>query len=757
MKVRKRKARTTSGAAALKKRLARLERQILDLAELHDAVMAGVNEGVYDWNVDKNTIRYSARVQEAVGLPSELLNSISDWRSRIHPDDLPRYTQGFIDHFKGKSARYECDYRYRALDGSWRWARQHGVGLRRANGKVYRVVGSTGDITALKQAEERYAVATSAAVEGIYEWDLESGSLYLTDRAKAFFGIDAVGQLTPAAWNTRVHGEDYPGYRAALVEHFKGRATQLEHEYRIADGRGGYKWVLDRGIGLRNDKGRVVKLMGALSDVTARKRAEFEQTATAEVLRVMAASPTDVQPVFDAIVRNAVRLCEGAHGSLFRYDGTLQHFVAYESVDTRTVELLRQRYPRPPHPGTASGRSLLERRVINVEDVPGDARFADSGLLFKQAGYRAALAVPMLKDGEPVGAIFVVRRESRPFSAKQIELLRTFADQAVIAIENVRLFNETREALEQQTASADILKAISGSPTDTRPVFEAIVQSGLRLFPDAAVLVRLAQGDKVPLVAIAHQDPAQVQQWRKRAPVPLSRAYLQGRAILDRRAIDVPDAAKYPDPEAEPGIRNFLASGYRAVTIMPMLRGDTAIGTVGVARVQPGALSERQVVLLRTFADEAVIAIENVRLFNETREALQQQTAVANVLKTMSRTSFDLQAVFEVMVDNAIKLCRADFGYVFRRDGEVFRMVAGTGGKPELSEYERTHPTAISSKTLIGRVALRRALVHIPDLFTDSDYDWPSNIEHGVHTVAAVPILSAGEVIGAIGAGRFKV
>ncbi|HEY3075974.1 MAG TPA: PAS domain-containing protein, partial [Burkholderiales bacterium] len=249
----------------------RAEERLLSFAELHDAVMEGVNEGVYDWNVEKDTIRYSERVLNALGLPHEILNSTAGWRNRIHPDDLPRYIGGFIDHFKGKTERFECDYRYRALDGSWRWARQHGVGLRRRagpnKGRVYRVVGSTGDITALKQAEERYAVATSAAVEGIYEWDLATGALYLTERAKAFFSITAE-QLTPAAWNTRVHAEDFPGYRAALVEHFKGRTAQLEHEYRIADARGGYKWVLDRGIGLRDANGRVVKLVGALSDIT---------------------------------------------------------------------------------------------------------------------------------------------------------------------------------------------------------------------------------------------------------------------------------------------------------------------------------------------------------------------------------------------------------------------------------------------------------------------------------------------------------
>ena len=914
------RAKSRSGARA-----PRADRRLADLAELHDAVMSGINEGVYDWNVEQGTIRYSERVMKAVGLPPELLANIDDWRSRIHPDDLPRYTQGFIDHFKGKTERYECDYRYQALDGSWRWARQHGVGLRRQDGRVYRVVGSTGDITALKQAEERYAVATSAAVEGIYEWDLATDSLYLTDRAKSFFSIEGE-RLTPAAWNTRVHPEDFPGYRAALVEHFKGRTPQLEHEYRIADTRGGYKWVLDRGIGLRDATGWVVRLLGALSDVTQRKRAEMEltataevlrvmasspgdlqpvfdaiarnavtvcgatdcslfrydgtlvhfvahhnvpnpraveamrqryphppwpetvsgaailqrsiirvndissdrrfpgtasvvegsaailavpmltdgqpigalyavrkegrafnedevallktfadqaviaienvrlfketkealeqQTATAEVLRVMSASPSDVQPVFDAIVRNAVRLCEGAHGSLFRFDGTLQHFVAHESVDQRTVELLRQRYPHPPDARTASGRSILERTVVNVEDVPGDPRFTESGLIFKQAGYHAALAVPMLKDGEPVGTIFVVRHEARPFTQKQIELLRTFADQAVIAIENVRLFRETRESLEQQQASGEVLHAISSSIADTAPVFDKILESCQRIFAGRIVGLNLVRDDGRLHIGAYHG--AHREEFEKIFPIPLTTDSGSGLAILDRRIVHYPDAQQGAEvPERTR--RGCTAIGIQSVIFAPLLWEGRGLGAIFVGRDHVSSFSDKEIALLRTFADQAAIAIENVRLFNETKESLDQQKALAEVLGTISASIADTQPVFDQILDSCQRLFRGHLvGLTRLRDDGMIDLGAYKGA--DRDRIAAVYPYPLGRDSGSGQAMLDRKVVQFADVGAPGA-DTPPHVVRGAQalgfrSIIFAPLVAEGRAIGALWVGR---
>jgi GAF domain-containing protein len=477
-----------------------------------------------------------------------------------------------------------------------------------------------------------------------------------------------------------------------------------------------------------------------------------QQTATSEILGVISSSPTDVQPVFDAIVKSAHALCEAAFaGVILPADQKLKLAASY-GLEAGDLAKFLTVWPRPVSSDPVMGRAFVEGRPVNVPDLAADPDYRQAP--GHVVGVRSILGIPMLREGKSIGAIGVWRREVRPFSSKQIALLQTFADQAVIAIENVRLFNETKEALERQTATAEILKVISSSPTEVQPVFDAIVQSGLKLFSDAGVAVVLRDGDQVSLAAVAGRNAERL---KTRFPFPLTREYMHGLAILDRKLVDIPDAQAYKEGPLLPGIRNFLASGSRAQTVLPMIRGNVAIGAISVTHEEARQLTDKQLALFQTFADQAVIAIENVRLFNETKEALERQTAVAQVLKTISQTTFDLQAVFNVVVENATKLCRGDFGYLFRREGEVFQLLASAGGKQELVEYERTHPTGITRKTLIGRMALERRLVHIPDVFADPDYEWPANVEHGVHTVAAVPIFSGDEVVGAIGAARFKV
>ena len=226
-----------------------------------------------------------------------------------------------------------------------------------------------------------------------------------------------------------------------------------------------------------------------------------------------------------------------------------------------------------------------------------------------------------------VGVIAIYRHEVRPFTDKQIDLVKNFAAQAVIAIENTRLLNELRqrtddlsESLDRQTATADILQAISTSTSDAQPVFDAIVQSGLKLFPNAATTIVLPDGKQVRVVAIADSDFKREQAWRGRFPDALSRDRMHGAAILDCKVIDIPDAKEHQVGPLAPGVKNFLASGYRAITIMPMMRGGAAIGALSVVRVAPGPLSEKQFALLKTFAAQAVIAIENTRLLNELRQ-----------------------------------------------------------------------------------------------------------------------------------------
>ena len=368
--------------------------------------------------------------------------------------------------------------------------------------------------------------------------------------------------------------------------------------------------------------------------------------ATGEILRVISSSPTDVAPVFDAIVKSAERLCDAEFSAVARFDAGRLHLVAVNNLSPEEADAFGRLFPRPPERGFAMGRAFVDARPSHIEDALTDPDYdrQTQGGLLRVTGYRTFLAVPILRAGVPIGVIGCARRAVRPFAASQIDLVKTFAEQAVIAIENVRLFTEVQtrnrdltESLEQQTATAEILRAISSSPTDLRPVLETVVQAAARFCsaPDVAIL-RL-DGDVLRGAAAVGpfgRELASRSGGIEALALPLTSGSVSGRAVLQRRSIHVHDLLAEPEDELPVGRDLQRRFGHHTILATPLLREGTPLGAIVLFRTEVQPFSDRQLDLVKIFADQAVIAIENVRLFQELNarnrdltETLEQQTA----------------------------------------------------------------------------------------------------------------------------------
>src|SRR5712692_8576296 len=429
----------------------------------------------------------------------------------------------------------------------------------------------------------------------------------------------------------------------------------------------------------KREAGELKRLEKALAE------ALDQQTATADILRVISASPSDVSPVFRAIVRSATRLCDATFGTVFRFDGELITVAANQDLTAEEIAITNTVFPAPATRRIAAGRAIVDRAVVHITDIRNDPDYVARAPV-NALGYRTALAVPMLREGSPIGVFVMWRREVRPFTDKQIELVRTFADQAVIAIENVRLFKELEarnrdltESLARQTATGEILEVISSSPTDVQPVFDAIMGSAVRLCEGVFGGVFRVDGDMLHLVADHNHTPEARAVYRQVFPIALTqdtRRNVSARAVIDRTVVHLSDIRQEPDFGVSRRLSEALK--FRAILSVPMMRDGSVIGAITVARAEAVSFSESQVDLLRTFADQAVIAIENVRLFKELEarnrdltEALEQQTATAEILRVISSSPTDVQPVFDTIVTSAVKLCAAKFGVLFRFDGDM--------------------------------------------------------------------------------------
>ncbi|HEX6296847.1 MAG TPA: GAF domain-containing protein [Burkholderiales bacterium] len=480
------------------------------------------------------------------------------------------------------------------------------------------------------------------------------------------------------------------------------------------------------------------------------KEALERQTATADVLRVISGSPTDVQPVFEAILEKAIWLCDAHLGGLFLQQPDGAWSMASYRGDDPSVQEAFQRVEAGPH--TGFGKLVRLRRPVHIPDLLADSDTAKRDPLrvmtIEVLKARTFFAVPLLKEGAVIGAVVIYRREVRPFSEAQIRLVTTFADQAVIAIENVRLFNETKEALEQQTATSDILQVTSKSPTDVKPVFDTILANTLRLCEGSTAVLWTFDGQKLRIGAHRNMTEGAVRHLTEN-PLEPGDWNPTAQAALERRTIHVLDVF------AEPRYRPLVPSGTTntrpnagTVLAVPLMRYDELVGVITVWRYERKLFSEKQLAMVNTFAAQAVIAIGNVRLFNETKESLEQQTAISEILRVISASPSDVNPVLQAVAERAARICESPIVDIVVRDGDQLRSVASIGaiGRPESTRLDRT--------TVMGRSIVDRAIVHVADLQNAPADEYPLGrqlaLEIGHRTTLAVPLLREDNVLGTI-------
>ena len=496
--------------------------------------------------------------------------------------------------------------------------------------------------------------------------------------------------------------------------------------------------------------------------------AREQQTATADVLKVISRSTFDLQSVLETLCASAARLCDTEMVGITRSMGG-QHFQVANFGYSPDFSAYAKRLPLSSGRGSLTGRVLLERDTVHICDVLDEPEYAQSEAQ-KMGSFRTMLGVPLMRQGNPIGVIILLRGTVRPFTDRQIELVKIFADQAVIAIENVRLFDEVQarteelsESLQQQTATADVLKTISRTAFDLQRVLETLLESAVRLAGAEHGMIFRYDGECCRAAADYNNPPGLLELWQRTA-IRAGRQTTTGRALLERRPVQIADAQSDPDYHFPEALR---LQSFRSVLAVPLLREGVPLGVVTVWKTEVAPFTDRQIELVSTFADQAVIAIENVRLFDEVQarteelsEALERQTATGEVLNVISRSPNQLQPVIDSIVATAADLCRADFAMILRFENGKFRLVAANKVEAEYVKWLAQNPPPAGRGSMSGRVVEARATVHVPDLLADADYARArsESLRRGQQrTMLGVPLMREGVPIGVIALHRTEV
>ncbi len=474
------------------------------------------------------------------------------------------------------------------------------------------------------------------------------------------------------------------------------------------------------------------------------------QTATADILRVISESPTDVQPVLDAVASAGCRLLDGHSCLLQRLHGDMLHYSARFPFSDAPVP--------PPYPvaGSQFNSDLIARRVPGVVvDTETDATISQGQRDNARArGFRSFVLVPLLRGDDVLGTVAVARREPGTFADSDIALLKTFADQAVIAIENVRLFNETNEALARQTATAEILKVIASSPSDVQPVFDAIVAASMRLVGGRAAMVTQIIGNNIHLVAQSEADRAGAEATSRLFPRPVNMAGDPPEVMAGKVWFSA-------DVDNDPGVSREIAAavrarGARSLIIVPMMRHGQLLGSIAVNRTNAGHFSGHEIETLAAFADQAVIAIENVRLFNETQEALARQTATSDILRVISGSPTDVTPVYAAMVEAAVRLLACDSALVLRTDGKTFSPVVGATPTGPMIDMGPSGIPVDPLQNFPSRAIVSKSALHLPD-WSKIELPPHEQLIHetiGLKSALYVPLVRANECLGVLVYGR---